>query len=462
MKLPLYIKIIIGLFLGIVWSVASTELGWNDFTIRWIDPFGEIFIRLLKLIAAPLVLFSITSGVASFGDIGKLGRLGGKTLLLYLATTVLAVFTGLFVSGIFKPGTYVSEDQLLRNRLEYEQWAKNNNIVIADGKDLSAEMSTDPAGEVEAADAIPMDEKLKQALESTSKGPLNYLVEMVPENIVFSISDNKFMLQVIFFSIFMGITMLVVPAEMAAPVLNFIQSANHLFMKMVDLIMKAAPYFVFALMAGIVAKMASSLQEVLEIFKSLGMYSLTVVAGLVIILFLVYPLIIYLGAKVRYAEFFRNMSPAQFLAFSTSSSAATLPVTIECVQNNLGVSEKTAGFVLPIGATVNMDGTCIYQTIAVVFLAQLHMIDLTFGQQMSIVMLATLASIGSAAVPSGGIVMLMVVLLSVGLNPAWIAIILPVDRILDMCRTVVNISGDAVVATMVAASEGELKKKGDT
>ena len=282
---------------------------------------------------------------------------------------------------------------------------------------------------------------------------------MVPENLVLSISDNGLMLQVIFFAIFFGITLIMIPSEQSDPVIAFINGTNEVFLKMVDLVMKAAPYFVFALLAGVIARMADTPAQVFEIFKGLGFYSLTVMIGLLFMIFIFYPLVITLFIKkLSYREFFKNISPAQFLAFSTSSSAATLPVTLECVEENMGVSKNVASFVLPIGATVNMDGTSLYQAVAVIFLAQLHLVDLTFTQQLTIVLTATLASIGSAAVPSAGLVMLIIVLQSVGLNPAWIAIIFPVDRILDMFRTVVNVTGDATVSTLVASSEGELKK----
>jgi Na+/H+-dicarboxylate symporter len=210
-------------------------------------------------------------------------------------------------------------------------------------------------------------------------------------------------------------------------------------------------------MAGVVAKMADTPAEVFEIFKGLASYSIVLSFGLALMVFAFYPMVMKLVVrKLSYAEFFRRISPAQFLAFSTSSSAATLPVTMECVRDNIGVSKNVTNFVLPIGATVNMDGTSLYQAVAVVFMAQLHMVDLSVGQQLTIVLTATLASIGSAAVPSAGLVMMIVVLQSVGLNPAWIAIIFPIDRILDMMRTVVNVTGDATVSTIIAKSEGEL------
>jgi len=226
---------------------------------------------------------------------------------------------------------------------------------------------------------------------------------------------------------------------------------------MVEIIMNAAPFFVFALMVGVIANMADTPQQVFEIFKGLAAYSLVLTIGLAFMVLVFYPLLVKLVVRgLSYSAFFRKIAPAQFLAFSTSSSAATLPVTLECVRDHLGVSKHVTNFVLPIGATVNMDGTSLYQAVAVVFMAQMHLVDLTFAQQLTIVLTATLASIGSAAVPSAGLVMMVVVLQSVGLNPAWIAIIFPVDRILDMMRTVVNVTGDASVATLIAYSEDEI------
>ena len=464
MKLPLYVKILIGLALGIIWSFMSSYLGWNSFTVNWIDPFGVIFIRLLKFIAVPLVLFSIISGVSGLNDVSRLGRMGGKTLGVYLITTVIAVTIGLLLGNILKPGSYIDDEQKIKNRIAYEHWANENGIEILDGRSLL----TDPTHQHHAdfvksvqPDPTQADETITEKLDIVKKnkeeGPLKFLVDMVPENIILSISDNKLMLQVIFFAIFFGITLIIIPREKAKPVIDFVDGANEVFLKMVDIVMMAAPFFVFALMAGVIAKMADSSAEVFEIFKSLGSYSLVVLLGLAFMVFVFYPSMVKLFVGLGFTDFLKRISPAQFLAFSTSSSAATLPVTMECVENNLGVSKNVAGFVLPIGATVNMDGTSMYQTVAVLFLAQLHMVDLTIGQQLTIVLTATLASIGSAAVPSAGLVMLMIVLISVGLNPAWIAIIFPVDRVLDMCRTVVNVTGDATVSTIIAKSENELK-----
>lgn len=463
-KIPLHWKIIIGLILGIIYSLISSNFGWNSFTINWIDPFGTIFIRLLKFIAIPLVLFSIISGVASLPDPSKLGRMGAKTLGAYLITTVFAVSVGLLLVNVFKPGEYVAEEQRIKNRIKYEVWVKQTTgVELLDGVNYSADPQyagylDDAATELDKeAGNQTVESRMEAAQDLKSTTPLQFIVDFVPDNIFAALSDGGKMLQVIFFGIFFGIVMILLPRETTQPVLAVINGANEVFLKMVELIMNAAPFFVFALMAGVIAKMANTPGEVLEIFKGLLSYSVTVLLGLFIMIFVVYPAILLLMVrKIGYLEFFKRFSPAQFLAFSTSSSAATLPVTMECVRDNLGVSKNVTNFVLPIGATVNMDGTSLYQAVAVVFLAQMHLVDLTFDQQLTIVLTATLASIGSAAVPSAGLVMLIVVLQSVGLNPAWIAIIFPVDRILDMFRTVVNVTGDAAVSTLIAQTEGEL------
>ncbi|UII21995.1 dicarboxylate/amino acid:cation symporter [Fulvivirga ligni] len=471
-KLPLHVKIIIGLVVGIIYAFISSALGWNEFTINWINPFGTIFIRLLKFIAVPLVLFSIIGGVSGLSDVSKLGRLGAKTLGIYLVTTVIAVGIGLLLVNLVKPGNFIEDSQRVKNRISYELWVqstagvesvKDNKHFLADpeyAEEVKAMTSiAQQEAAANAADNEKVAEKMKAAESTKGGSPLQFLVDMVPENIVQSISDNGLMLQVIFFAIFFGICLAIVPAETGKPVIDFINSINEVFLKMVDLVMKAAPFFVFALLAGVIAKMADTPAEVFEIFKSLGSYSITLLIGLAFMVFVFYPaLLMIFVKKLSYKEFFKNISPAQFLAFSTSSSAATLPVTMECVEENMGVSKNISSFVLPVGATVNMDGTSLYQAVAVVFLAQMHMVDLTVAQQLTIVLTATLASIGSAAVPSAGLVMMIIVLQSVGLNPAWIAIIFPVDRILDMCRTVVNVTGDASVSTLIAKSEGELPK----
>ena len=460
--LSLPTKIIIGLVAGTAWAVASSFMGWSSFTMDWIAPFGDIFINLLKLIAIPLVLFSIISGVSGLSDITKLGRTGLGMMALYLTTTFIAVSIGLLVVNVVKPGELADDTQRLRNRITYELWVNDTPSVERpkDGRCLSC----DPANlaiveDVAAAQGkTAMDAKVAGVADHVQKetGPLQFLVDMVPSNIFLSFND-ALMLQVIFFAIFFGIVLLMIPVVTAAPVIALMNGFNEVFMKMVDVVMNAAPWFVFALMAGVVSRIAGDdPAAVVELFKSLAGYSITVVIGLALVVFVVYPTVMTLLMRRNvFRKFLKAIAPAQLLAFSTSSSAATLPVTLECVEDNIGVSKSTASFVLPIGATVNMDGTSLYQAVAVVFLAQFHMVDLTFMQQLSIVLTATLASIGAAAVPSAGLVTLFVVLTSVGLDPAWIAIILPVDRILDMCRTVVNVTGDATCCSIVAHMQGE-------
>ena len=473
-RLALHWKILIGMLLGIIWAYFSIDFGWNQFTKDWISPFGEMFIRGLKFIAVPLVLFSIIVGVSGLKDIGKLGRLGVKTLGMYLLTTVVAVTLGLTLVNVFEPGNTVSQEQRVRYRIEYELWVKSQDGV--DFKDdLRLSEQTEYASLVadieqknnrteeqltpdELKEKKKVEEKLATATKKQEAGPLSTLVDMIPENIVISLQNPGLMLQVIFFAIFFAICLLMIPAVQADPVIRFFGGLNEVFLKMVDVIMKASPFFVFCLMSGVLSKMANTKEDLFDTLFSLGAYSIVVVTGLLIMI-LVYPLLVSLLVKrMRYGSFWKKISPAQLMAFSTSSSAATLPVTMECVEEGVGVKPAIASFVLPVGATVNMDGTSLYQAVAVIFLAQLHMIDLSFGEQALIVFTATMASIGSAAVPSAGLVMLMIVLTSVGLNPVWIAIILPVDRILDMCRTVVNVTGDATVATIIASSEGELKE----
>lgn len=464
-NLPLHVKIIIGLVLGVGWALLASYLGWNEFTRDWISPWGDIFIRLLKLIAIPLVLFSIISGVTGLSDVSRLGRTGGKTLGLYLITTVTAVSMGLLLVNTIRPGTYLPESEVTKNRIDYELWARATGNKIKDDKRVSEDPANaqlvEEVAKTSGIDASGANQKLasleRQAKDSQEQTPLQPLIDMVPENIVVSLGNGKLMLQVIFFAIFFGITVLYLERKRVQVIIDFSEATNDVFVKMVDIIMQAAPFFVFALMAGVMSKMADTPQQVFDIFKSLGWYSLTVLVGLGFMAFVFYPLVLKLLVKrMSYREFFRRISPAQLMAFSTSSSAATLPVTMECVEDGLGVSKNMTSFVLPIGATVNMDGTSLYQSVAVIFLAQIHGVDLELGQQLGIIVTATLASIGAAAVPSAGLVMLMIVLSSVGLNPAWIAIIFPIDRILDMCRTVVNVTGDATVCTIIAHSEGEL------
>lgn len=413
-KLPLYAKILIGMVLGLIWGLSAESLGLLSFTRDWVKPFGDIFIRSLKLIAIPLVIVSLIDGVSNLSDVAKLSRLGGKTIALYLFTTVVAVTLGLVSVNIIKPGSFLSAERRDHFR---DQYASDVDLSVSN-------------------------------VSGESQGPLQILVDIVPENLFAALSTNTGMLQIIFFAILFGVAMILTPREKVATVKSFFDGTNRIILAIVDIIMKYAPIGVFALLA--------SMNIDLELIATLGVYSLNVVLALAAMVFLVYPLLMKLLAKVKFVPFLKGILPAQILAFSTSSSAATLPVTMKCAENNLGVSEEVSSFVLPLGATINMDGTSIHQGVSAVFIAQAFGIALSLEQQLTILLTAVLASIGTAAVPGAGIIMLIIVLQSVGLDPAGLALILAVDRPLDMLRTVVNITGDSAVASIVANSEDKL------
>ena len=463
-KMALHWQVLIALVLGLAYSLLAVKMGWNKFTMDWIDPFGKIFINILKLIAVPLVLFSIISGVTALKDINKLGKMGIKTLVLYVLTTMTAVSVGLIIVNVMQPGTMPDEDVRIENRIEYELWKKaNSHIENLDNICLSCLPENEALvqkvmerSQLEKPNEW-LEDKLDKARATQESSPLQPVVDVVPSNIFQALADME-MLQIIFFAIFFGIVLISLNPIKVKPMIDFVESTNEVFVKMVDLVMKAMPVFVFALMAGALVKAAGDdVSKLLELLSFLLWYGVAVLVGLLFMIFIFYPsLVSVLIKKMNYRRFMSGISKAQLTAFSTSSSVATLPVTMECVHDNLGVSRRTTSFVLPIGATVNMDGTSLYQAVAVVALAQYHMIDLAFSQQLIIIITATLASIGAAAVPSAGLVLMIIVLESVGLNPAWIALIFPIDRILDMCRTVVNVTGDATVSSLIAQSEGEL------
>lgn len=462
-RLQLHWQIIIGLLLGVVYSYLSVTFDWNDFTLDYIMPFGDIFINLLKMIAVPLVLFSIIVGVASLKDIRKLGKMGLKTLLLYVLTTATAVTIGLLLVNVTKPGVQVADNLRQENRIGYELWRADAGVDKLD--DICLSCDPENAQLVEAVREksqrkAPDDwvsDKLKAAEQTKREGPLQPLVDVVPDNIFISLSTSS-MLQVIFFAILFGIMLVSLPEDKQKPVYKLVDGLNEVFIKMVWVVMKAMPFFVFALMAGQVVKAAGTDPEKFaELLGFLLWYGVVLVIGLAFMAFVFYPLVVSIFVKkVGYRGFLAAMRDAQITAFSTSSSVATLPVTMKCVHENLGVSERTTSFVLPIGATINMDGTSMYQAVAVVALAQFHMVDLTIAQQLVIIITASLASIGAAAIPSAGLILMIIVLESVGLNPAWIALIFPIDRILDMCRTVVNVTGDGAVSSIIASSENEM------
>ena len=420
-NLALHWKIIIGMILGVAYGLIANQMGWVSFTNDWIKPWGTIFVNLLKLIAVPLVFASLIKGVASLSDISRLSRIGGKTIAFYLASTVIAITIGLFLVNSVQPGNTFSEEKRM---------------------------------ELKEAYASKVGAKIDAATNVTEEGPLQFMVDMVPSNFMAASSNNRNMLQVIFFAILFGIAMIMLPKEKTTYVKGFFDGVNDIILQIVDIIMLMAPYGVFALLGGLVVDFGGSA----DLFIALGMYSITVIIGLLMMILVIYPIILKSFTKVKYLDFFKAISPAQMLAFSTSSSAATLPVTMERCEEHLGVSKEVSSFVLPLGATINMDGTSLYQAVAAVFIAQAFGYDLDLAAQLTIVLTATLASIGAAAVPGAGMVMLVIVLSSIGIDPEGIALIFAVDRILDMMRTVVNVTGDATVATVVASTEGELRQ----
>ena len=454
-KIPLHWQVIVAILLGVLFSFLAIQFNFREFCLLYIAPFGDIFINILKLIAVPLVLFSIIAGVASLGNVKKLGNLGIKTLATYLFTTMTAVFIGLLVVNIWKPGKDINPQLRLEKRIEYELWQKKNNVKKLDTICLSCDQNNlHIVQKIQNNKLYPnksdfVQDKIDKAKQNKTKSPLQPIVDLVPKNLVLALLEMK-MLQIIFFAIFMGLVLVTIAKEKAKPVIELIEGLNEVFVQMVNIIMVSMPFFVFALMVGTLTQSASSLGDLTEQLYFLTNYSGAVIIGLLFMAFVFYPIFIsFFKRKINARKFLKGISKAQLTAFSTSSSVATLPITMDCVQNKLGVSQNTTSFVIPIGATVNMDGTSLYQAVAVVALAQFHMIDLGLSQQLTIVLTATLASIGAAAVPSAGLVLMIVVLESVGLNPIWIAIILPVDRILDMCRTVVNVTGDAAVSLIM-------------
>lgn len=420
----LHWRIILGLVLGLIFGIIAAANGWGAFTAAWIAPFGRIFINLLKLIAVPLVLASLITGVASLSDLRKLSRIGGKTITIYIATTIVSVTIGLVIVNILRPGQRMPAD--MRDRLQ-------------------AAYQKDATTQTEVA------EKAKE------RGPLQPLVDIVPENFFSSSSDNRNMLQVVFIALLVGIGLIQVSADKARPVLGFFEGLNDVIIRLVDVIMLMAPLGVFALIAGTITSVAQdNLRQVWDLLSSLAFYCIAVIAGLALHTFITYPVILKIFSPMGIKTFFSGIGPAQLVAFSTSSSGATLPVTMERCEEKLGVSEEVSSFVLPLGATINMDGTALYQAVAAVFIAQSLGMGLGLMAQVTIVLTAVLASIGTAAVPGAGIIMLVIILEAIGVPSAGIALILGVDRILDMLRTVTNVTGDAVVATIVASSEGQL------
>lgn len=446
-RIALHWQILIGLVLGIVvgliinaawdagtWSsmgvedpgawveggkavAANEDAGIGARAVRFVRNLnnfaGDLFLRGLRFIAVPIVIFSLIVGASSLNDLAKLSRIGGKTIGIYIFTTAIAITVGLVFANVAKPGSFVSEET-------------RDSFVERFGIEADAKVQAAQAPDV-----------------------WDTVLNIVPKNPFEAIAASN-MLQVVFASLLVGIALTMIKREKALPVIAFFDAMTDVVIKIVEIVLMIAPYAVFALIVEQIAELG------LDILGSLAVYSIVVVAGLATMMFVVYPIGFKLLGGVGYLRFFRAMSPAQILAFSSASSSATLPVTMECAEQRLGVKEEVSSFVLPIGATINMDGTALYQGVAAVFIAQLYAIDLSIADQLTIVLTATLASIGTAGVPGVGMIMLVIVLQSVGIPLEGIAVILGVDRILDMCRTSCNITGDAMVCALVAKSEGAL------
>jgi len=425
-KLELHWQILIGMILGLLFGFAMTYIEWGrGFVQDWINPFGTIFVKLLKLIAIPLILASLVKGISDLKDISKFKRIGLRTIAIYICTTIIAITIGLVLVNILQPGEGISEETITKLT---ETYASDSGVTS----------------------------KLEEASRRKEVGPLQFLEDMVPDNAFGAMSDNRLMLQVIFFTIFLGISLLLIGEKRAKPLKKFFDSLNDVVLKMVDLIMLTAPVAVFALLANVVASSGDP-----DLLLALLKYAGVVVLGLFLMI-VFYTIVVAFYTKKNPFWFLKEISPAQLLAFSTSSSAATLPVTMERVEEHIGVDKEVSSFVLPVGATINMDGTSLYQGVAAVFIAQALDFHLTLGGQLTIVLTALLASIGSAAVPGAGMVMLVIVLESIGFPSDKLAIglalIFAVDRPLDMCRTIINVTGDATVAMVVAKSVGKLGK----
>lgn len=426
-NIPLHTKIIIGLVLGLLTGLLSVVSGLDAYWIvSFVKPIGTIFVNLLKMIAVPLVLASLIVGVASLNDVSKLSRIGGKTIIIYILTTAFATSLGLVMANLMQPGHQLPKETRDNLMSMYKVNNENNK---------------------------------KEADKIKSQSPLQPIVDMVPENITAAAGDNRMMLQVVFFAVLLGIALIQIQPEKSKIVIQFFDGLNDAIIKVVEYAMALAPYGVFALIASLIVEIAGDdASKALSLLYALLWYGATVLIGLFLMVAVVYHILLRMFSKVPFSTFIKSIQPAQLLAFSTSSSNATLPLSMECAEKNLGVSEEVASFVLPLGATVNMDGTALYQSVAAVFIAQALGMELTIYQQLMIVLTATLASIGSAGVPGAGMVMLVIVLESVNVPTAGIALIVGIDRILDMCRTVVNVTGDLVVSVVIAESEGKLKK----
>ena len=411
-RIPLYLQILLGLVVGVAIGFVAIAVGGEAVVNDWIRPFGDLFIKALVLVAVPLVFVTLVKGVAELKDTSSLSRLGGRTVVIYLMTTVFAVLVGMGSALVMRPGDVIGDD-----------------VVAEMGQKYADTTSTIQLKQVTAEDS----------------GPLRFLDDIVPSNIFAALTDNGKMLQIIFFAMLFGVAVLAIPQEKKAPIITLFDSLNEVVMKLVGYVIACAPVGVAALMAGLVVDFNGDG----SVFAALGVYAANVVVALCFLLFVFYPVLAMLFGRVGYFDFIRRVYPLQLFAFTTSSSAATLPMTYTTAQERLGVSRETASFVLPIGTTINMDGTSCYQTVATIFIAQALGIDLTLSQLLTIVVMTTLSSIGTPAIPGGSYVILAMVLTSVGIPAESMALIIGIDRPLDMLRTSVNVTGDVSVALMI-------------
>jgi len=412
-KFPIYLQILAGMCAGIIIGMVALKLNGQQVITDWVKPWGQVFIRMLQLVAVPLVFVSLVKGVMELGDTSRLSKLGMKTLGLYFFTTFVAILVGLTLALTVKPGNFYDAGQ---------------------------------AGMVDES----ISQTVNRVMEEKSKkdAPLNFLLEIVPDNFFNAVSDNRKMLQVIFFAMLFGIAALTVGKKNVKPLQKLLNSLYTVILKMIGFVIKTAPYGVMALMAGLVIDTSGNI----SLFGALAVYAITVLTGLLFILFVFYPLLVHFFSKIPVKRYLKEMYPAQLVAFTTSSSAATMPVTMDVAKNRLKLPEEVCSFIIPIGTTINMDGTSCFQTISVIFIAQVLGLDLTLGQMLTIIFMTTISSIGAPAIPGGSYVVMTMVLSSVGIPAHGLALILGVDRPLDMVRTSVNVTGDIALCAMVAAS----------
>jgi len=421
--MPLHNKIILGLILGLILGIVSVFGGIGSIITDWVMPFGTIFVKMLKLVAVPLIFVSLVSGISNLRDTAKLSRIGGKTFGIYILTTVTAITVALILANLLEPGEYFPEEKTIELK---EKYASDANMKISSAEDVK------------------------------DSGPLQMMIDVVPDNFFNAASDNRNMLQIIFFSVLFGVSLVLSSPKKSESVKKAFDGLNEIIIKIVEIIMEYAPIGVFALLAGLIVDLAGDdPNNIITTLKPLLFYAVTVLIGLSFMVFIFYPIIMYSFTGISFKKFLKAIFPAQMLAFSTSSSAATLPLTMKRVEKNLNVSDEVTSFVCPLGATINMDGTSVHQAISAVFIAQAFGQDLTIADQLVIVLTATLSSIGAAAVPGAGLIMLVIVLGAIGIDPQGLALIIAIDRPLDMCRTIVNVTGDATVASVVASTEGE-------